>query len=502
MSEYAYKPSEWGNIYHNVEVDELLGAGAAGPGKTEVLLNDANFQIFSEHERCEKRGDHPFPLQWGQSVGWALHLRRTVPQLQQTIVRSHRIFPRIDPKAVWMASENTWRFASGYRYQFGHCKDPDDWENYYSNEYTWLGFDELVQFLEEQYDQIGTRLRTSDPVLMRMLKRRAMSNPIIKRMKNEQFMVRDPLWVRRRFVDPAPEGKTKLKRRIVLEDGSEVWRTRMYLPATLWDNPNKQFVKNYEITLQEQKPHIRQALLYGNWYSRADAFYGDVWDPSIHICSPFRIPDDWPRFRSMDWGYKTPGCIHWFAMDGDGNLYCYRELTFKEKTDVEVAKMVREIEFGMGLWHQKRSMLSGPADTQLWEEKGESGRTKAMAMAQNGVYWLKADKKSRQHNAEHLTSRLKDHNNKKTTPGLVIFNTCRDLLRTLPMIGTMEGNTECPDDGGEDHWHDSLLYAVAYASRGRVGVPKNARRKEPWELEDDEDKVVKDKRRGQLGYGA
>lgn len=500
MSEYVYKASPWGEIFHNYPVDELLGAGSAGPGKTEVLLNDANSQIYVEHKRCEDP-EHPFPLRWGASVGWALHLRRTVPQLQQTIVRSHRIFPRLDPKARWMASDNTWQFASGYRYQFGHCKDPDDWENYYSNEYTWQGYDELTQFLEEQYDQIRTRLRSSDPVLSRMLKCRAMSNPIVKKMRNETFMVRDPLWVRRRFVDPAPEGKKVLKRRIVLEDGSEVWRTRMYLPATLWDNPNKQFVRDYEVTLQEAKPYIRQALLYGNWYATADSFYGDVWNPQLHICNPFRIPDDWPRFRSMDWGYKTHGCVHWYALDEDNNVFVFRELTFKEKTDIEVAKMVREIEFGMGLWQNKRSLLMGPADTQLWEEKGESGRTKAQAMSANGVNWNRADKKSRQHNAEHVVKRLKDHNSGKTTPGLVIFNTCRDLIRTLPAIQTMPDNIECPDKGGDDHWHDSLLYGIAYASRGRVGIPKTAKVKQPWELEDEEDKVVNDKRRGQLGYG-
>lgn len=502
MSEYVYKPSAWGEIYHNVVVDELLGAGAAGPGKTEVLLNDANFQIFEEHKRCEQSSTHPFPLRWGQSRGWALHLRRTVPQLAPTIKRSHEIFPYIDPKARWIASEHTWIFSSGYRYQFGHCKDPDDWENYYSAEFTWIGFDEAIQFLEEQYDQIKTRLRTSDPVLSRMLKCRLMSNPVIKRQTNESFVTRNPLWLRKRFVDPAPEGKKKLKRRIVLEDGSTVWRTRMYLPATLWDNPNKQFVKDYEVTLQEAKPHIRQALLYGNWYATEDSFYADVWSPQIHICQPFRIPDEWPRFRSMDWGYKNPGCVHWYAMDDDKNLYVIRELTFREKTDVEVARMIREIEFSMGTWQHKRSILSGPADTQLWEERGETGRTKAQAMALHGVYWTKADKRSRQHNAEQLVKRLKDHRGGKTTAGLVVFNTCRKLIETLPTIQTDPHDAEVPGDGGDDHWHDSLLYAVAYASRGRVGVARTAKVKQPWELEDEEDAVAKKERRGRLGYGA
>lgn len=497
---YLYKPSAWGELFHNTRVHELLGAGSAGPGKTEVLLNDANEQIFTEHQRCAQR-DHPFPLKWGDSKGWALHLRRTVKQLEQTMNRSHRIFPRIDPDAHWDAQKSTWTFSSGYHYQFGHCKDPNDWENYYSNEYTWLGFDELTQFEEEQYDQIRSRLRTDDPVLSGMLRCVMMSNPVIRREKGEDFTVKNPHWVREKFVDPAPEGKVLLKKRIVMEDGEIKFRTRMYLPATLWDNPNKAFVRQYEETLQGMKPHIRQALLKGDWYVSPDAFWSDCWDKQIHICRPFKIPIDWPQFRSMDWGFKSPGCVHWYAMDPDENLFVTRELTFQGRTDVEVANMVREVEFSMGLWQGKKSLITGPADTQLWEERGEhSQKTKAQTFAEKGIYWHRAEK-ARQHNAEQITKRLMDHSNKKTTPGLVIFTHCKNLIRTLPMVPTDPKNSEVPLDGGEDHWVDSLGYGCAFASRGKAGIGRAVRKKDPWEI-DDEDKPARPPSRGRTGYGA
>lgn len=492
MTQDLYTPSRWGEVFHTLDLEEALGAGAAGPGKTLVLLMDPLPQIMLEHERC-RDPDHPYKMFWGQSTGWALHLRRTLRMLEQTIARSHRIFPGIDPGAKYDSQKTTWRFTSGYHYQFGHCKDPNSWEDYFSNEYTHIGFDELVQFEEEQYDQISTRCRSSDPILRKMLKVRAMSNPLMRRDASDSFSVRNPQWVRQRFVDPAPEGRVILKRRLERADGTIEWRRWIYLPATLYDNPNKEFVRDYEATLLNAKPHIRQALLYGNWYITAGSFYAEEWNARLHICDPFNIPDDWPRFRSMDWGYKRPGCVHWWAMDEDDNLYCEREYTFQGKTATEVAKRIREIERDARLWKSGRSLITGPADTQLWEQRGESAMSKADEFARVGVGWISADKRSRQRNAERVLERLKDHQAGSTTPGLVFFRNCRQAIKTLPAIQADPTDPECPQDGGDDHWHDSICYASAYASHGRRGIGRAER--------SDEDDDVSNRRVGRYGYG-
>ena len=499
MSEYVYKPSAWGQRYHLSIADELLGGGSAGPGKTWVLLNDANPQIYVEHKRCEEASDHPHPLHWGGSVGWALHLRRTYPQLKETIERSRRVFPYIDPKVKWYGSDNLWEFSSGFKFEFGHCNDPDDWENFYSREFTHVGFDEAIQFLEVQYDQIRSRIRTADPVLSRMLRCCLMSNPLVKKMSSENFQVKDPHWLRRRFVDPCPEGGEILFRKITLKSGEVVERTRLFLPARLSDNPIQEFKRQYEVNLQDLKPHMKQALLDGNWYVTPDSFYADVWDPSIHTCPPFRIPDEWPRFRSMDWGYKNPGRAYWWAMDPEQNLFCYRELCFQEKTATQVAKLILEIDLSMGLVRNRVSLITGPADTQLWEERGESAKTKAAEMAAAGVYWTKADKKSRRHNSEKFVARLRDHHMAKATPGIVFFTTCREMVKTIPQIQTDPDDIETPADGGDDHSHDNVLYACAYASRGRIGMPKPTSRND-YDNDDEPVDEVKD-RRGRLGYG-
>lgn len=495
-----YKPSRWGEIFHALPDWEALGAGAAGPGKSVVLLAEPFPQIKVEHDRCANR-NHPFHQGWGQSTGWALHLRRTRPMLEETMARAHRMFPRMDPGAVWSEQKATWTFTSGYKYQFGHCKDPTDFIIYQGNQYTIICFDELVQFDEEQYDQIGLRLRTSDPVLRHMLKIRSMSNPLIHRTSADSFTVKNPNWVRDRFVKPAPQGGIRFKKRIRMQDGSIEERSFIYLRATLYDNPDPEFVRQYEITLRDKPPHIVQAMLYGNWFVTPGSFFGAAWNDQIHVGPAFRIPKDWIRFRSMDWGFKRPGCVHWWALDHDDTLYCEREYTFQEKTDIQVARGIEEIETQMGLWKDGKSTITGPADYQLWEERGESALTKAAVMAKAGVGWVIADKKSRQHNAERVMKRLTAHEHGTKTPGIVFFQGCKQAITTIPALQTHRTNPEEPEDGGDDHWYDSVSYACAYASHGRIAMPKPKFVDDPFDRGNKNHRTRQQSHRGPWGYG-
>ena len=509
-----YRPSAWQQRFHDVEADEVLGAGSAGPGKTMALLMDPILsQVLVEHARVNRTKESlallperwrslalEHPLHAGESTGWALHLRRELARLQDTIARSHRIFPQIDAGAHFNAATNTWHFSSGYRFEFGHCQHANDWQRYMGREFSHIGVDELVELEEVQYDQISLRLRSSDPVLGRMLVRKSVSNPV-QALDQTHITVSRPMWVRERFVDPHRAGNRLLRVKVTTESGEERYATRIFLPATLYDHPDKEYVRRYEFALLQAKPHIKRALLYGDWYQTVGSYFGEDWNPRLHVSRPFRIPDDWPQFRSMDWGFKSPGCVHWWAMDEDENLWGTRELTFQGRTDEEVADLIRGIEEGMGVWKKRRSTLTGPADTQLWEERGDTGLSKAAAMLRKGVAWRKADKRagSRVANAERISKRLRDHASGTTTPGLVIFDTCRKLIETLPSIQTDPHDINRPMDGGDDHWFDSLCYAAAYASRGRMGVSMLTNREAPdWDKDDE----VKETNRGRDGYGS
>ncbi len=513
--EPLYKPSPWGQKFHSLSVDEALGAGSAGPGKTTVLLADPMEQIVTEAARCISKFDpkHPAfgpkmvqlvadakvydrselerelleqglpfepreyrPLsdaeaweKWcyhppGSSTGWALHVRRTRTMLDQSIEKFLRLYRRIDPQMHWDSTRAIGKFSSGYHFQFGHMKDPLDYEQYFSSEFSHLAFDELVQFLENQYDQLRTRVRSSDWILRRMLKVRAMSNPVLTH-EGHDFTV-DPYWVRKRFVDAEPQGNKIFRRRIKMEDGTSEFVTRVYLPAKLSDNPDAGFRRDYEKRLKDQKPHIKKALFDGDWYTVAGGFFADSWIMNIHVCEPFTIPTEWPVFRSMDWGFKVCGVVYWAALDPENTLFVFREYTFKGKTATQVAQRVKDIEEDEGLWGDNgKSSIRGWADTQLWEKRGEQGKSKFEEFVALGVTWEPADKASKRRNCERLLERLNSHESGSSTPGIVYFSCCRNAIRTIPSMPTDSKDPELPMDGGDDHWLDASLYLVAGVSR-------------------------------------
>lgn len=469
---YVYKPSAWQNEIHTASVDFLLGAGAAGVGKTLALVMDPLAQIISEHQRCEDKA-HPYPLRWGHSTGWALHIRRELRQLEQTIERTQRMYPQIDRRADYSSKTNTWTFASGYKVQFGHCKDPNDHEAYLSNEYTHFAPDELTTFEKRQIDHIRSRVRSADPCLRPMRRTISMSNP-------GKSPGADPDWVKKMFVDPHPAGRKLLVHWRKRRDGTRFKRTHMYIPGRLTDNPNREFAEDYEETLLDLPEHLVRAYLDGDWSYTPGAFFSNAWDPRYHIVRPYRPPHHWPVFRSCDWGYRLPGCIHWWVLDDDSNLIAFDELKFQEMTDAQVAKRVREIETRHGLWSKKhnRSLITGPADTQLWEERGDSGKKKVEVFADNGVLWHQADKHpgSRAHHAQRVTKLLKSHHGGTTFPGLSFMANCTYAIASIPQMRVDEDKPEEPLKSDDDHAYDSVAYATAWASQGRSAITMSEER--------------------------
>lgn len=355
-----------------------------------------------------------------------------------------------------------------------------DTANHYVNRFglvaqnTYIAFDELIEFTKDQYDFICSRLRTSDPVLGSMLKIRSMSNPRMSFSKGTDIALDDPAWVKRYFVDPAPEGNKIIRKKIVRRDGTTSSSTRLYLPATLYDNPDKEFVKQYEAQLMSRPKHIRDCYLYGRWDLVLGAFLDEIWNPEIHVCKPFKIPASWPVFRACDWGYRSNGIICWLAQSPEGTLFVFHEAVFKEKTARYVAeKIVKPFEERNRLWDGSRgSKITGPADTQIWEERGESASNKYLEFQQAGVDWVRADKRSRATNAEVFVGRLNDHDNFTKEPGIVFFETCVNCTKTIPSMETDHHDIEAPRKGGWDHAWDCITYACQYAKQVGMDAPK------------------------------
>ena len=100
-------------------------------------------------------------------------------------------------------------------------------------------------------------------------------------------------------------------------------------------------------------------------------------------------------------------------------------------------------------------------------------------MIRNGCRWRPSDRspKSRINGKLEVHKRFKVNNEE---PGLRIFKTCRNLIRTLSTLPTDNKNPEDVDTNAEDHAYDALRYGCMsrpthpkYAERFRTFFRQN-----------------------------
>jgi PBSX family phage terminase large subunit len=90
---------------------------------------------------------------------------------------------------------------------------------------------------------------------------------------------------------------------------------------------------------------LGKRLRDGQWVQAEGAVY-DTFSDGVHVIEPFNIPTTWRRFRVIDFGYVNPFCCQWFALDGDGRMYLYREIYMTQRTVTEHAKQINLLSKG------------------------------------------------------------------------------------------------------------------------------------------------------------
>jgi PBSX family phage terminase large subunit len=89
----------------------------------------------------------------------------------------------------------------------------------------------------------------------------------------------------------------------------------------------------------------KQRLRYGQWVSAEGTVY-DGYDPAVHLVDPFPIPDDWPRWWSVDFGFVHPFVCQMWARDPDGRVYLYREVYHTGRLVEDHAKTILAVTAG------------------------------------------------------------------------------------------------------------------------------------------------------------
>lgn len=85
----------------------------------------------------------------------------------------------------------------------------------------------------------------------------------------------------------------------------------------------------------------RERLLHGRW-SAAEGVVWDAFDPGVHIIDSFDVPQEWPRWVSVDFGFTHPFVAQLWAEDPDGRLYLMREWVRTRMLVEDHARVIRE----------------------------------------------------------------------------------------------------------------------------------------------------------------
>ena len=406
---------------------EVLLEGNRGGGKTDALLMDFA-QLVGAGYGEEWRG---------------IIFRLTYPQLKDIEGKSLKWFKRIFPRAKYNTTKHEWHWPTGETLIFAYGDSADDYWNYHGHAYPFLGFEELTNWKDPGfYEAMQSTCRSSVPGLPHMV--RATTNPYGK----------GHAWVKDWF---------KIGERMPEEPWGEKGRERLYIHSALQENTILTMADpDYIKTLENLKdPVRRKAGLDGAWDINIGTFFAEVWNEKACVVDPFPIPASWTVWKSMDWGYSKPYAVLWLALSQDGIFYVWRELYGMDKdlpnvgskeSAAEVARKVKELEkHDARMGYEYRMNLADPA---IFSNIGAE-RSIGKIFRDSGVRWLPAwnSRGSRVNGAQEIVRLLAEGR-------LKFFRTCKNCIRTIPMLPPDDYNPEDVDTSAEDHAYDALRYGV------------------------------------------
>lgn len=408
------------DAFINATATEVLFGGAAGGGKSYGQVIDALL----------------FALKYPRSK--QLILRRTFRELDMSIIRTVLgLYPREIFR--YNSSAHVGFFKNGSIVDFGYLATENDVYQYQSAEYDVIRFDELTHFTETQYIYLISRLRGV--------------NGYPKQMKSST----NPggvghSWVKARFIEPAPPNTE-------FTDASGV--TKIFLPSKVDDNyklvESDVFYKKRLEALPEKE---RKALLHGDW-NIFDGQYFSEFREEIHVCEPFKIPIEWRRYRTIDYGLDRLACL-FIAVSPQGECYVYREVC---ESDLTISAAAERI---IKATERDEEIYATLAPPDLWNRTQETGRSKALIFSEAG---LSLDKTNNDREAGWLSIKELLKLDANGEPRLKIFSSCREIIKCLPaLVRDDKKPTDCASEPHElTHAPDALRgFAIYWWHPGRV----------------------------------
>ena len=384
-----------------------------------------------------------------------LIVRRTYPELM-----NNHIMPLQDalPRSIarYNKTEKLFRFLNGSTIKFGYCNNDKDLDQYQGAEYDIIFLDEATQLQEMWIKKIIACLRGANNFPKRIYytcNPGGASHGYFKRL----------------FIDKK------------YEEG-EIPEDYTFIQSLVTDNKALMAAQpDYIKQLEALPAKIREAWLYGRWDIYEGQFFEEFRetpDPDLchkagvtpevalkqrrftHVIEPFDIPRYWTIMRSYDFGYNKPWAMTYYACDPDGTLYYFLEAYGWNGNPNEGNKMTPDEQFkylaDLERQHpmlQGRKIVDSIADPAIWDaSRGESVAETAMRY---GIYFSPGD------NARingWMMLRYYLQFDESGYPRMYFFNTCKNAIRTIPLMMFSETHPEDLDSDMEDHICDTLRY--------------------------------------------
>ena len=421
---------------------ELFYGGAAGGGKSDFLLADFL-------QGAERYGRH-----WK-----GILFRKTTSELEELQARAVELFTPQGAKYCGTGTKdgsNMWRFPNGATLKMRYLENEKDVTHYQGHQYTWIGIDELGNYPSPYcWVYMKSRLRSVYGVPC-----------YIRGTANPGGVGHG--WIKKRFIDDHVPNRI-FYIETELSGGKKSRDTACFIPSTLTDNMIlMQNDPQYEARLLSLPAHLARALRYGDW-SVMEGQVLESFNPEKHVCKPFNLEQGaWFRFCSMDWGWSKPYSIGFYAVNSTGRIIRYRELYGCEPGEnnynVGVKKSARKLAEEVWSYAALDGIKDMVADPAIWTDAKIEDESMSIAQVFEAAGFKMTKANNDRINGLVVVDDIFKQDivleDGKTIPVFQVFDTCRNFIRTIPLLTPDPNHPEDVDSKLEDHIYDEHRYAM------------------------------------------
>lgn len=269
-----WRPLPWQRAAWRSQARVLLLHGGAGSGKSSLAAEKI-------HALC---------LRYPHSTGLVIRKMRSSLRNSCLLLLDSQV---VQGSAKHFPSKARWEYPNGSVLCYGGLADEKQREAIKSvglrGGVDWIWVEEANSLSKEDYDVLLTRLRGIAAGWCQII---LTCNPDHANH-----------WINKTLIEPKPE-----------------------YADIHWANPldNPRLSKDYIDILRGLTGIARERFWLGRWVSAEGLVWG--YDPSVNLIDPVRIPPEWRRIRSIDFGYTNPACCLFMAQSPDGDIHIYKQV--------------------------------------------------------------------------------------------------------------------------------------------------------------------------------